>query len=212
MTLTKTKGFYFPPGSPPEEKRAKNFDLRALNHLLKMSKKRKRRLVVQAGGNIGVWPSVLSEHFDLVLTFEPYHDCFHCLNLNCPQTNIIKFQAALGSQPGLGNVYGKLIGSHRVKRSLSVATDDQLMTVEITLDSLRLPQCDALILDVEGYEFRALRGAMETIQCYQPIILIEERRKLKTADEHEPLPGEFLNSIGYRQIRHLAGDGIYEPC
>jgi hypothetical protein len=43
----------------------------------------------------------------------------------------------------------------------------------ITIDSMDLPGCDFLKLDIEGYECQALRGAIDTIKKYRPWIWIE---------------------------------------
>ena len=212
MTLTRTKGFWFPPGSPPEENRGKCFDLRALDRFLELMRGWERRMVVQAGGCIGVWPLRLANYFDTVMTFEPEPDSFHCLSLNCNgASNVLKFQAALGNRQGLAFVKKKLIGSHRIYRDPDSIKAPVSPTLELALDLFMIPGLDALILDVEGYEFRGLKGAKLTIQKYRPAILIEERKKVKQADYSEPLPGVFLGKLDYVRVGHIAGDGIYLP-
>lgn len=168
-------------------------------------------LAVQAGGNVGVWPRILADHYDTVITFEPEWHCFVCLCVNCQQQNIIKFGAALGDKPGPARVYGKSISSHRVRPADAVGREHHPLTIQTPLDSMNLPRCDAILLDVEGYEYRALAGAQKTINKFRPQILIEERKKVKVADDKEPKPGRFLERNGYRQVCHLAGDGIYLP-
>ena len=60
-----------------------------------------KRVVVQAGGNCGLYPKQYGKLFDTVYTFEPDWLNFYCLVRNCPDDNIIKAQACLGDGPGL---------------------------------------------------------------------------------------------------------------
>lgn len=213
ISTSKTEGFHFPLELGPEQIRRKHFDLRALDFFLSMVKKRKRGRVVavQAGGNVGVWPHILSKEYDLVITFEPEWHCFACLAVNCQQYNVIKMNAALGDRPGAVRVFSKSISSHKVQPVGDIKQKDGPLTVQITVDSLGLPRCDALLLDVEGYEYRALLGAAKTIAKFRPLVLIEERKRVAKAGANEPLPGKFLEDNGYSKIYHIAGDGIYMP-
>ena len=56
---------------------------------------------VQAGGLCGMYPRLLSEHFEVVYTFEPDGLSYYCLVNNCQVDNIIKSQAALGKSSGM---------------------------------------------------------------------------------------------------------------
>ena len=67
----------------------------------------------------------------------------------------------------------------------------------ITIDSLDLPGCDFLKIDVEGMELQVLQGAEETIRKYQPVIYAEADRE----DKKDALFA-YLRSHGYRLYRH----------
>jgi hypothetical protein len=45
----------------------------------------------------------------------------------------------------------------------------------LTIDSLSLPNCDLIYLDIEGYEMLALFGAANTISNYFPVIAVEDK-------------------------------------
>jgi len=130
---------------------------------------RKHDVVVQAGGNCGVWPKYLANSFKTVYTFEPDCENFFCLVNNCHEHNIIKFQAALGSQSEYVNLHrvDRNVGAHYIQGSGIIPV--------IKLDSLRLPTCDCIILDIEGYEFKALVGATKTIHQFRPVIHLEDK-------------------------------------
>lgn len=152
--------------------------------------------VVQAGGNLGIWPKALSPKFKHVYTFEPDHTNFHCLNLNCTEPNIIKIQSALGKQRGLiGMVVDKFnVGANYVEGKGFIPT--------LKIDDLGLESCDLIYLDIEGKELDALIGAKKTIERFMPVIGLEDKDEcctrygLKVGDT----PQWLIDTFGYRVI------------
>jgi FkbM family methyltransferase len=128
---------------------------------------------VQAGGNVGLWPKILSEKFHAVYTFEPDSENFNCLVANVPESNVIKFNAALGEAPAFIQV-GSPDAAHKNNCGAYQVLGQGIVPV-MTIDSLDLNHCDLLYLDIEGYELFALEGAYETIRDYHPVISIEQK-------------------------------------
>jgi FkbM family methyltransferase len=164
-----------------------------------------RTLAVQAGGNVGVWASRLAAHFATVYTFEPDATNYECLKRNVP-LNVKCQQAGLGAEPGrvgMALVQGNA-GAHYLSGPGPIPI--------VTIDSLDLTTCDLLILDVEGSEPAALRGAEQTIRQYRPVIMFEEKGlseryyniKRGTAEE-------FLKGLGYRVANRVRADVIMVP-
>ncbi len=117
---------------------------------------RKRRVCVQAGGHAGLWPRKLAGRFDHVLTFESEPALFACLQHNTKDcANITAHNRALGDDCCMVNMR-----PHPSAGSWRVSEDGTVPVVQITIDSLRLPICDALFLDIEGHEVPALKGAV----------------------------------------------------
>ena len=115
-------------------------------------------------------PTLLSDrrgppHFEHVLTFEPDATNWECLVRNVKEPNVTCFQAALGEEAGF-------IGMHHEQTNCgaSYVAGPGAVAV-VTVDSLRLLQCDLLQLDVEGYELKALKGAEDTIRRCSPLIV-----------------------------------------
>jgi hypothetical protein len=80
------------------------------------------------------------------------------------------------------------------------------------IDDLGLNACDLLMLDTEGYEFNALRGGIETIKKYMPVICVEMfpywlARYNSSAEEIEKL----LFGLGYKYMESYKSDRIYIP-
>ena len=81
--------------------------------------------VIQAGGNVGIFPVGLSQHFEEVVTFEPVPDIYKCLLKNIePYENIKSFNHGLGEDKysarvdwtQKGNSGGNLYGFRREGR------------------------------------------------------------------------------------------------
>lgn len=170
-----------------------------------LSRCKRKRTAVQAGGNIGLWPRRMAQAgFDRVITFEPDDVSRACLERNVPDEVIVRPQA-LGAVPGRCAIDHKSLGSHRV-----VAGDD----VEVvTVDGLELDDLDLLQLDLEGYEWHALAGAQATLDRCRPLVQVELRNftskyGMADADVHS-----ILKKHGYRQVSAQPGnDFVFAPC
>ena len=140
------------------------------NEVEKLVPQNKRRLIIQAGGNAGLYPKLYSTMFEKVITFEPDHRWFVCLNNNCPETNVFKFQTALGND----NKPVKMMSpEYKGRKNLGanyIVSDGNIP--KIKLDALGLSP-DVIHLDIEGAEWDALLGAKETIARSKPMIIVE---------------------------------------
>lgn len=182
------------------------WDLKNLDNALQLT--RGRKVVVQAGGNLGVFAKALSDEFETVYTFEPSPRLFPDMVANAPEPNIIRFQCALGDQPG---VVGLRHETDKLDHAGVTHIDGEGVLPVIRLDSLNLPVCDLLYLDVEGFEFFALRGAEETIARCKPTVVVEineccERYGI-TADDI----GKLMKRLGYVRRLHIHNDHVFVP-
>lgn len=129
---------------------------------------KEKKVAIQAGGNVGVWPKRLAKEFEAVYTFEPDPVNYECLKRNVPEDNVVMFNGGLGDTTGyVGMKLGtNNCGAHRIEGEGEVCI--------FRIDAFYLKQCDLIQLDIEGYELQALKGAIETIQKFKPVIVIEE--------------------------------------
>lgn len=161
------------------------------NHLKNAFKFIKEKgVVVQAGGNCGLYPRLLSDIFERVYTFEPDLYNFHFLVRNCQKENIIKLNAALGDK-------NSLVESQRPINNFSITNCGALRLIAknlvpvLTIDQLALDRCDYIQLDCEGFEPLVIQGAQETIKKHLPVITTETVTK-----EME----DFLFPLGYKEV------------
>lgn len=146
----------------------------------------RRRVAVQAGGCLGIFPKFLSTRFASVYTFEPDPENFLTMCRNAPERNIVKLQAALGHQHELVNIsherWSRKPGTaHEGIRHVSGAGS----VPTLLIDDLGLQVCDLIYLDVEGRELFALTGAHYTVDRCHPIIAIEMNEMMTHYDVKE---------------------------
>jgi FkbM family methyltransferase len=169
-----------------------------------------KRVAVQAGGAMGMWAKRMAQVFDVVYTFEPTPQSFYCLNFNCPEENIVAFNAALGEKAGMVNM---AFPEHK-KRSKTGKDNyggfrcfpgGHIPTMR--LDDLELPGCDLLMLDLEGYELFALKGAIKTINDHHPVIVMEDKGCSRVFGYQKGDVEKYLRAeAGYRTLKRFHGD------
>lgn len=184
-------------------------DLPYLDRII--ARARGHRVAVQAGGNLGVYPKRLSSSFETVYVFEPAADLFPLMVENAPESNIIRYQAALGSHRGL-------VGTSRTRRDgkpnnhegiTHIAGSGPIPTLQ--LDDLALPICDLLCLDVEGWELYALEGAVATIARCRPLLAVEINKSATFVGIAEDEVRTFIVNQRYRFVERLQSDEVFEP-
>lgn len=168
----------------------------------------RRRGAVQAGAHVGTWIRPLAGHFEQVYGYEPMTENFECLQPNVRELeNVLIMQAGLGDRPGSVAMHysKKNTGKHCVKEGVPGTTKIY------RLDDLFPPEekIDAIFLDIEGYELKALLGAMRIIQSCHPLILCEENgcsRRYRIADDAIE---KHLATLGYTKRERWEEDVIY---
>jgi len=170
---------------------------------------KRKGVAVQAGGAMGMWAKRMAQVFDVVYTFEPTPQSFYCLNFNCPEENIVAFNAALGMDTGMVNMQfpehkkrsktGKdNYGGFRCFKGGHIPT--------MLLDDLELPGCDLLMLDLEGYELFALKGAIKTINDHHPVIVMEDKGCSNVFGYAKGDVEKYLSEeAGYRTLKRFHG-------
>jgi FkbM family methyltransferase len=158
-----------------------------------------KRIMVQAGGNCGFYPKKYASIFEQVYTFEPEWLNFYCLNRNIFESNVIKFQACLGDSPKLVDL--NVNEKNRGKTHISGTGKYPVFLI----DNLGLTTCDLIHLDIEGYEYFALLGAVNTIKHCQPVVVIEMWDQLdnRFGKNLNQKTEELLTSLSYKFLKKL---------
>jgi FkbM family methyltransferase len=163
-------------------------------------------LVVEAGANIGAHTVELSRLVGSdgeVHAFEPQRIVFQnlCANLALNQcTNVFARQVAIGQKPD--NIAVPYVDPNLRFNfggvSLPNVAHGELVPL-ITLDSLDLPACHLVKVDVEGMEVEVLKGSEQLIETHRPLMYLENDR-LERSEELLTMVG----ALNYRAYWHFA--------
>jgi len=151
-------------------------------------------VAIDCGAKIGVhaieWARAM-HGWGEVLAFEAQERLFYALAGNIALNNCLNaraLHAAVGAADGRIRVpvpdydrpasFGSLeLRRHAANEFIGQTVDDDpgagADTRLLAIDSLELPRCDFIKLDIEGMEVEALDGAARTIARCRPILLIE---------------------------------------
>lgn len=199
-----TDGFVW----PASDKWAKAACLTEVKHMDQfLGHVRRRGVAVQAGGNVGVYPVHLAKHFNTVHTFEPDPANYACLSENIKKSSgrIAAYHAALGERDGTCGVLNPDAANAGAVQVSDAGTIPMRM-----IDSIGLPGCDLIWLDIEGYELNALKGAEKTIARFRPTIIVEEKPDLPVVHGLARLGvREWLEERGYNRTLTLNNDTLY---
>lgn len=162
-----------------------------------------RNLVIQAGGNVGIYPKQYANYFNTVITFEPDYLNFQCLVHNVQALNVFKYQAFLGSDnTPLGIINGDNAGGHRADTIRGVIP-------QVRIDDLNLAP-DLIHLDIEGFEGFAIEGAVETIKKHKPVIVLEtESSQSESAGWTKEKLTDLLQNLNYYEDTKIGLDTVF---
>lgn len=166
------------------------------------------RTVVTAGSHIGfVNLEILSalRPEGMIFTFEPASGLFartvENIALNGAEDRIRAFRAAISDASGEGelfvsNLRTSLIAYTADHSSRAVREKVPLKTLDGWKSEQGIGSLDLLVLDIEGYELRALRGAEGILRDDRPALCLEVARKI-TNEEDAGALFAFLAERGY---------------
>ncbi len=134
-----------------------------------------RGIVVDVGANIGTHSVVYSKTAEHVYAFEPQQLVYYslCANLFLNNvSNVTPFHLALGPRAGRVQVTALDPTQEQACAGGRVGMGDGEVSM-IPLDTLELPRCHFIKIDVEGYETEVIRGMSSTLQRCRPIVFVE---------------------------------------
>ena len=139
---------------------------RSLNYV------KQNRVALDIGANVGLWSRDLVKQFDIVIAFEPVAMFRECLTRNVFAKNLDVRSIALGDQEGMIRM---IVTEGNTGHTHVDPTSKDGDTQITRLDSLNLPVVDYIKIDCEGFEYRVLQGAEQTIRRCRPIVVIEQK-------------------------------------
>jgi FkbM family methyltransferase len=159
---------------------------------------------IDAGANIGALTVFLSQTVGprgRVIAIEPQRAMYQLLCTNLALNEIANVRAL---HAGAGRTAGRaFVPDYDYARPGNFGGvelgDTQGEPVDIiTIDSLRLPQCQLIKIDVEGQEQAVIAGAVETIMRCRPILYVENDRR-----DRSPELIRQIQALDYSLYWHL---------
>lgn len=137
---------------------------------------RSNHVALDIGANIGITSCILSQHIQQgqIHSFEPGGRVYAALNKNISANGLARVtthNAALGDSVGDARFDENSAYGHLTNDPDAQAVD--LSTIDSFVQFLGLQRVDFIKIDVEGNEFAVLRGAMQTIKKFNPLIFME---------------------------------------
>lgn len=177
--------------------------------------------VLDIGANVGLFSVLFSKSINSdrkVLSVEPSDAAYGRLKRNLERNgceNLVLHNGALGATVATGQLHS--VPGKEEYSSLKPLTHIHTRDLEKTSTEVSLTPLDQLVqeftiepafmkMDVEGAEFEVIKGAIKTLQKYQPIILSELDNKLLAnfgTDAKEVVA--FLEELGYETFDARTG-------
>jgi FkbM family methyltransferase len=167
----------------------------------------KRGTALDIGANVGLWSRDLVDNFTKVVAFEPVAVFRKCLEKNVSGANFFISPLALGdhdTQATMIITEGNSGHSHLDPDTLGTG-DVQV----VKLDNLNIENVDYIKIDCEGYEYRVLQGAEQTVKRCRPILVIEQKPHDAYSKDYGQFAAiELLESWGMIKLDQVRDDWI----
>lgn len=161
-----------------------------------------QRVAIDIGCSYGWLTIPFAKGFKHVHSFDAHTDVISCIKENlatCNIDNVTVHDTGLSMAKGkVPFKKGSVSGTSRFDYE-----DSNCLATVTTLDSFNFTDVDLIKLDVEGHEYNALLGSLETIKNNLPLIILEchsiaSRDQVEFFNRQEIL--HLLFGIGYRII------------
>jgi len=164
-------------------------------------------VALDVGANVGLWSRDLVKKFGKVIAFEPVGLFRDCLEKNVTGSNFFISPLALGDQDTTAkmNITEGNTGHTHIDPS-SIGSGD--ITV-VKLDNLGIDDVDYIKMDCEGFEYRVIQGAEQTIKKCRPVIVVEQKpHDMYSKDYGQFAAIELLESFGMVKLDQVKDDWI----
>lgn len=182
-----------------------------------------RGLALDIGAHVGFWAWYMCRDFEHVTCFEPAPPHIEMLKWNLrDRENWSLCEYALGDEPGSlmldipitqsGNAHIRCEGVHPGNRYGNVDEFEEYQVpvrkLDDVLDAESKGRVDMIKIDVEGYEYPALKGGETVIRASLPVIIVEQKG-CDVAYGYSFKEGkEYLESLGYVEMSNVSNDYV----
>ena len=193
------------------------------NHILPLLKMKIDPVILDIGAHIGSHSLIYSTQLKnpTIHCFEPQIPIFNILEKNIKDNNLkccnlhnnavghINMNTTMSKTLYDGYNCDIEYNTSKIMNYGGVGLGENGQNIQmITIDSLQLTKCDFIKIDVEGAESLVIRGSLETIQKFHPIIFFESTDKCVSEEMKKAMNIDFivndaktlLTELGYKLI------------
>ena len=172
-----------------------------------MEERRPIEYIADVGAHVGLWsrPMMRRANTKYIWAFEPNNSVRECYVLNMGGfDNYSIYPVALGhkNMKGFLNVETDNSGNTNVHPTRSGNTEIR------TLDSFNFEHLDYIKVDVEGFEYNILQGAVDTLNRCRPFVHLEMKSKNMRNSKDDFY--RFMKNIGYSQVMKIGAEVLYD--
>ena len=172
-----------------------------------MEERRPIEYIADVGAHVGLWsrPMMRRANTKYIWAFDPINSVRECYVLNMGGfDNYSIYPVALGhkNMKGFLNVETDNSGNTNVHPTRSGNTEIR------TLDSFNFEHLDYIKVDVEGFEYNFLQGAVDTLNRCRPFVHLEMKSKNMRNSKDDFY--RFMKNIGYSQVMKIGAEVLYD--
>tara|TARA_Y100000992_G_scaffold296327_1_gene258392 strand:- start:298 stop:936 length:639 start_codon:yes stop_codon:yes gene_type:complete len=205
MKIEKVNGFWVPANDVHLEdwKKDKNFtQSKCLDKFIIHCEKKNLKFnhVLDIGAWVGTWTAKINPFCGRVVAFEPDPTHYQCLVKNCPD-DVETHQLAVGNE----------------EKMISLSEDDFTQAKRVVgngtipmvkIDSLGFDDVDLIKIDVEGFEMEVLKGAENTLNNVD-YLMIELNNNSKKYGSSNLEIEKYLKKLGFEIMIKVWPDVVY---
>jgi len=167
-------------------------------------------VAVDCGAHVGLWSRDLENYFDKSYCFETVKEFFECLKLNIQSKKAKLHNLGLAEKEiEKEALITKSIGNSRASRTLLkdevVSSQDYIQKIKlVNLDSFNLTKVDFIKIDVEGLGLEVLRGMINILKNFNPIVCIELLDQIEKSEQIN-----FMSELGYELVDIIIKEHVF---
>jgi FkbM family methyltransferase len=164
-------------------------------------------LALDIGANVGLWSRGLCQRFQRVMAFEPVAMFRECLVRNVTHHNLELQTFALGNENTTATMI--ITEGNTGHTHIDPATIGNGNIEVRRLDDLELDGVDYVKMDCEGFEYRVLQGAEQTLRRCRPVVVVEQKPHDAYSNQYSQHAAiELLQSWGAVRLDQVKDDWI----
>jgi FkbM family methyltransferase len=162
-----------------------NYERRSFNEVIRVLSTKEGAVFIDVGAHIGRYSFVLAKLFPnaKVIAIEPNPEAYQALIKGIKANglrNVTALNIALSDFDGVAHLYikrGTAISSLVEGDNSFKIIDVPAKRLDTVMEELGINKVDIIKIDVEGAEFHVIKGAVNTIKKYKPVLIIEIRER-----------------------------------